>query len=224
MLRFSSIQKPTTSRVNCGYDGFNSFEDKKVLLVIIFAWVVLSASLRACFLRVAATRMNKLQSGPPRHGQIFAATTSICVVALELRRLVARDVPTTAYPYKTFYCLQIPITSRGRPVFRVVSCYDLLCQAWVFCEHFRRKKKKQQRTSEFSLAESKCADTGTNNFGILQRSLRSVAEGKTPPVGSADFEILHHANRRGILPSRGCKFSVIKMSLKKVSFRLQNCL
>ena len=43
--------------------------------------------------------MNKLQSGTPRHGQILTmsemkerATTSICVVALELPRLVAPDV------------------------------------------------------------------------------------------------------------------------------------
>ena len=64
----------------------------------------------------------------------FSATTSICVVALELRRLVARELPTIACPL-------IPKTSRGRPVFRVVSCYDLLCQDWVFCkknkENFR---------------------------------------------------------------------------------------
>ena len=96
-----------------------------------------------------SSRMNKLQSGHPGHDQIltvaemklrafFSATTSICVVALELRRLVARDAPTIAYPCKTFYCLLIPITSRGRPVFRVVSCYDLLCQDWIFCKHIRQ--------------------------------------------------------------------------------------
>ena len=36
-----------------------------------------------------------------------------------------------------------------------------------------------------------------------------LTEGKTPPEGSADFEILHQANRRGILPpERGVIISV----------------
>ena len=33
---------------------------------------------------------------------------------------------------------------------------------------------RNQRTSEFSFAESKCADTGTTNRGILLRSVRNV--------------------------------------------------
>ena len=33
---------------------------------------------------------------------------------------------------------------------------------------------RNQRSSEFSFAESKCADTGTNDPGILERSVRSV--------------------------------------------------
>ena len=77
-------------------------------------------------------------------GFFFSARTSICVVALELRRLAARDVLRIAYSWKTFYCLLIPITSRGRPVFRVVSCYDFVCQDRVFCKHFRQKTKELQ--------------------------------------------------------------------------------
>ena len=44
-----------------------------------------------------------------------------------------------------------------------------------------------------------------------------LTESKTLPSGSADLEILHQANRRGILPSgRGIiNFSVINMYLKK---------
>ena len=35
-----------------------------------------------------------------------------------------------------------------------------------------------------------------------------LTKGKTPPEGNADLEILHQANRRGILPSgRGVIFS-----------------
>ena len=37
------------------------------------------------------------ENGKKQTGAFFAATTSICVVALELLRLVARDVPTIAY-------------------------------------------------------------------------------------------------------------------------------
>ena len=163
-------------------------------------------------------------SGNGRNETEGSATTIICEIALELRRLVARDVLTIANPSKTFYCLLIPITSRGRPVFRVVSFHDLLCQDWVFCN----TSVKDQRTSELSFAESKCADTSTNDSGILQRSLRSVepvcfaashralshmkprgslaatvlTESKTPLESSAALEILHQANRGGIFAFR----------------------
>ena len=45
----------------------------------------------------------------------LTATTSICVVALDLPRLVAPDVPTISHTLKRFYCLLLPIASRGRP-------------------------------------------------------------------------------------------------------------
>ena len=61
-----------------------------------------------------SSRMNKLQSAPPGHGQILTtediklrafvtASTSICVVTLELPPLVAPDVPTIAYTFQRFY-------------------------------------------------------------------------------------------------------------------------
>ena len=132
--------------------------------------------------------------------------------------------PTFHTRERNVYCLLIPITSRGRPVFRGVSCRDFLCQDWVICTH---ASVKNQRTSEFSFAESKCADTGTNDPDILQRSVRSVervclatshmalfhviprvsleatvlAKGRTLPEGSADLEFLHLANGKGMLTS-----------------------
>ena len=138
------------------------------------------------------------------------------------------------------YFLLIQITSRGRPVFRVVSCYGLLCQDNTFV--------KNQRTSELSFAEPKCADTGTNDSGILQRSLRSVepvcflashralshmkprgslaanflTKFITLPEGSADLEILLHfafwagrflfSNNKNVFGI----FSIIKMYLKRL--------
>ena len=82
-----------------------------------------------------------------------------------------------------------------------------------------------QRTSEFSLAESRCADTGNNDSGVLQQSVRGVepacvvvsemalfhmkpraspaatnlTAGKTPLEGSADLPT--SGNFRGILLS-----------------------
>ena len=83
------------------------------------------------------------------HGQIltladiklrffFFATTSICVVALELPRLVTPDVPTMSHTWKRCYCFLNPITS---PIFRVVSCHDLLSRDGVICTHFHQKPK-----------------------------------------------------------------------------------
>ena len=54
---------------------------------------------------------------------------------------------------------------------------------------------KNQRTSELSFAESKCADTGTNDSGILQRSLRSVE----PVFFPASHRALSHMKPRGSL-------------------------
>ena len=54
---------------------------------------------------------------------------------------------------------------------------------------------KNQRTSELSFAESKCADTGTNDSGILQRSLRSVE----PVCFPASHRALSHMKLRGSL-------------------------
>ena len=107
------------------------------------------------------------------------------------------------------------------------SVLSLVTTSCVKIGHFANTSVKNQRTSELSFAESKCADKGTNDSGILQRSLRSVepvcfpashrallhmkprgslaatvlTEGKTLLEGSADLEISHQANRRGILPS-----------------------
>ena len=102
--------------------------------------------------------MNKLQPGPPRarsncdtgrmktEGFFFSARTSILrglrwscgdwrhETCLELH---IRE--------RHFYCLLIPITSRGRPVFRVVSCYDFVCQDWVLCKTLPSKKPKNFR-------------------------------------------------------------------------------
>ena len=87
---------------------------------------------------------------------------------------------------------------------------------------------RNRRVSEFSLAESWCADTGTNDTGILQRSVRGVEplcfatshkalfhmKQRASPTaaklavvwtllgGSADRGCPHHANIRGILPSQ----------------------
>ena len=69
------------------------------------------------------------------------------------------------------YCLLIPITSRGRPVFLVVFCHDLLCQDWIVCTPFLQKPKNFKKSS---LAETTCADTGTDHTGIHQRSVRGV--------------------------------------------------
>ena len=40
---------------------------------------------------------------------------------------------------KRVYCLLLPLASRGRPMFHVVSCHDLLCQDWVICTPFLQK-------------------------------------------------------------------------------------
>ena len=107
------------------------------------------------------------------------------------------------------------------------SVLSLVTTSCVKIGYYVNTSVKNQRTSGLSCAESKCADTGTNDSGILQRSLRSVepvcfpashrallhmkprgslaatvlTKGKTLPEGSADFEKLHQANRRSIWPS-----------------------
>ena len=43
-----------------------------------------------------------------------------------------------------------------------------------------------------------------------------LTEGKTPLEGSADLEVLHQANRKGILPSGKEYFSAMKMYLKRI--------
>ena len=110
--------------------------------------------------------------------------------------------------------------------------YSVLPLVTTFCVkigYFANTSVKNQRTSELSFAESKCADTGTNDSGILQRSLRSVepvcfpasyralshmkprrsltatalAEGTTQLKDSADLEILHQAEEAFCLPGGG---------------------
>ena len=95
------------------------------------------------------------------------------------------------------------------------SVLSLVTTSCVEIGYFANTSVKNQRTSELSLAESKCADTDTYDSGILHRSLRSVepvcfpashkalsqieprgslaatvlTNGKTLPEGSADLEI-----------------------------------
>ena len=98
-------------------------------------------------------------------GRTFCnAATSICVVALVLPRLMAPLHRLTT----NFYCMLIPITSRGRPVFLVVSCHNLLCQDWVICTLSVHKTNELQNLPSQS--------PGAYDTGILQRSVRA-AEG-----------------------------------------------
>ena len=127
--------------------------------------------------------MDKLQSGPPGNGQIltmaemklrvffFQQQTSFCVDALELRRLVARDVPTIAYPQQDILLLA---DSKLHHVGAQYSVLSLVTTSCVKIEYFANTSVKNQRTSELSVAESKCADTDASDSGILQRSLRTV--------------------------------------------------
>ena len=117
------------------------------------------------------------------------------------------------------YCFLISITSHKRPIFRVVSCHDLLCQDWVICTH---TSVRNQRTSEPSIAESKCADTGANepshssaecqkrgacvlcckphgslsHFSRVSLKATVLTKGRTIPQG-ADLDFSHQAKRRG---------------------------
>ena len=101
------------------------------------------------------------------------------------------------------------------------SVLSLVTTSCVKIGYFANTSVKKQRTSELSFAESKCADTGTNDSDILQRSLRSVeavcfpashralshmetrgslaatvlTEGTRLLEGSADLDILHQATR-----------------------------
>ena len=54
------------------------------------------------------------------------------------------------------------------------SVLSLVTTPCVEIKYFENTSVKKQRTSELSFAESQCADAGTNDSGILQRSLKSV--------------------------------------------------
>ena len=113
--------------------------------------------------------MNKLQPGRIQTAAFFfSATSSSCVVALELARVVAPNVPTISH-VKRCYCFLLPITSQGR--FSIPCCH--LSRPPV-SRLGKLPSVKNQRTSKFTFAESKCADTGTNDTGILQRSVRGL--------------------------------------------------
>ena len=236
----------------------------------------------------------RYRSSLKEHG----GTNSICVVALELPRLVAPDVPTISHTEKKCFCSwfqvhhvgaqysvlspvtaffvwqcswwgkagsQSQLTKKRRALFFrnvpantvsstekkvdagrvrfiesalrgphqlklstffhsggattlifIVKGHDLVC---------KEPSVRNQRTLEFPFENSKCADTGTNDSGILQRSeacslctllqykmdlfhmkprvsLKAtvLTKGKILPEGSANHEISHQANESGMLP------------------------
>ena len=88
-------------------------------------------------------------------GFFAAKKTSMSVVAVELPRLVAPDV-FQLHHMGAQYSLLSPVTT---------------CVKIGYCAH---PSVRNRRASEFSFVDSRCADTGTNDPGILQRSVRSV--------------------------------------------------
>ena len=66
---------------------------------------------------------------------------------------------------KSCYCLVIPITSRGRPVL----CCLLSRPPVSRLGNLHNLPSETKELQNFSFAESQCADTGTNDTGILQR-------------------------------------------------------
>ena len=147
--------------------------------------------------------MNKLQSGPPRHGQILTMT-EIKMRAFFFRgNLVAPDMPTISHTYKRCYCFLIPITSRGCPVFRVVSCHDLLCQDWVICTRFRQETKELQNVHSQSPSTLTRIPTTLAFFNGVSWSLCALFHMK--PRGSFTATVLTESET---LPERSADTSI----------------
>ena len=177
--------------------------------------------------------MNRLQSGPPTHGQILT------LAEMKLRAFFFSN------NFNLRSCAGVTATSGTRRAHNCKPMKDILLLAdsnfftWApsipCCLLLRPPVSRLGILQDFRIIirRSKCADTGTNDSGIHQRSLRSVepvcfpashralshmkprqslaatflAKSKTLPEGSADLEISHQANGRGILPSgRGVIF------------------
>ena len=167
--------------------------------------------------------MNKLQFGPPGQGQIPK------IAEMKLRAFFLSN------NFNWRGCAGVAATGGTRRAHNCTPVKDILLLAdsnyitWapsIPCCLLLRPPvsrlgilqtlpSKTKRNSELSFAESKFADTGTDDSGILQRSLRSVepacfpashralshmkprgslaatvvTKGKTQPEGNADLEI-----------------------------------
>ena len=75
------------------------------------------------------------------------------------------------------------------------SVFSLVTTSCVKIGYFAHSSIRNKRTSEFSVAKSKWADTGTNDSGILQRSLRSVE----PVCFASSHMAFFHMKPRGLL-------------------------
>ena len=139
--------------------------------------------------------MNKLQSGPPRRSDsdkgrnqtagFFNLRGCAGVAATDGTRrahncIPVQDILLLADSNYITWAPSIPCCLLLRPPVSRLGILQTL-------------PSKTKRTSEMSFAESKCADTGTNDSGILPRSLRSVE----PVCFPASHRALLHVGPRG---------------------------
>ena len=147
--------------------------------------------------------MNKLQSGPPWHGQILT------MAEIKLRAFFPQQIQIARLRWRfrdRWHQTCPPLHTRKREVLRLA---DSNCITWapsIPCCLLSRPHVSRfghllallfinQRSTRSSLAESLCADMGNNDTGILQRSVRSVE----PVCFAASRKALFHMKLHGSL-------------------------